>query len=577
MRKDRLQTNAMRAGIQRLQRALAALDPEAAPGERLHELRHEVEKLAGLLPADPPRPLRDSEDRFQLLVAAVEDYAIFMLDPQGQILSWNEGAERIKGYTAAEIIGQHFSRFYLPEEVATGKPARLLAAAAQAGRYAEEGWRLRKDGTRFWASVVITPIYAETGELRGFGKVTRDMTERRAAEETLRQSEERFRLLVEGVRDYAIFVLDPQGYVTSWNTGAELIKGYTAAEIIGQHFSRFYLPAEIAADKPQRELEIAREEGRYEEEGWRLRKDGTLFWASVLINPLYDHTGLLRGFAKITRDLSERKRSMEERELLRRREMELEIERATRRQMELTVQARDQFFAIASHELKTPLTTILGSAQLQVRRLARLEQVPLTEQQRAQTILNQALRLQRLINSLLDVTRLQDDRFSLNLEPLDIVDLTRRLADELRPMLSHHQLAMWLPDTPVVIEGDRDRLEQVLQNLLQNAVKYSPGGGRIAVEIDADASEVRIAVSDSGVGIPDAEIPRIFERFYRASNVEMGQINGMGVGLYVVKEIIAFHGGTVEVTSRIGEGSRFCLRLPRPAQTARLDHDPPSA
>jgi PAS domain S-box-containing protein len=577
MGKDRVQIKAMRAGIQRLQRALAALDPEAAPGERLHELRREVEELAGFLPADPPGPLRDSEDRFRLLVAAVEDYAIFMLDPQGQILSWNEGAERIKGYTAAEIIGQHFSRFYLPEEVASGKPARLLAAAAQTGRYAEEGWRLRKDGSRFWANVVITPIYAETGELRGFGKVTRDMTERRAAEETLRQSEERFRLLVEGVRDYAIFVLDPQGYVTSWNAGAELIKGYTAGEIIGQHFSRFYLPAEVAAGKPQRELEIAQEEGRYEEEGWRLRKDGSPFWASVLINPLYDHTGRLRGFAKVTRDLSERKRAAEERDLLRRREMELEIERATRRQMELTVQARDQFFAIASHELKTPLTTILGSAQLQVRRLARLEQVPTTEQQRAQTILNQALRLQRLINSLLDVTRLQDDRFALNLEPLDIVDLTRRLADELRPMLSHHQLAMRLPDAPVLIEGDRDRLEQVLQNLLQNAVKYSPGGGKIAVELDADPSEVRIAITDSGVGIPASEIPHIFERFYRASNVEMGQINGMGVGLYVVKEIIAFHGGTVEVTSRIGEGSRFCVRLPRPAQTARLDHDPPPA
>ena len=388
---------------------------------------------------------------------------------------------------------------------------------------------------------------------------------------TLGQSEERFRLLVEGVKDYAIFMLDPQGRILTWNAGAQRFKGYTAEEIIGQHFSRFYLPPEVAAGKPQRELEIAQAEGRYEEEGWRLRKDGTPFWASVLINPLYDHGGRLRGFAKITRDLSERKRASEERDLLRRREMELEIERATRRQMELTVQARDQFFAIASHELKTPLTTILGSAQLQVRRLARIEQVPPTEQQRAQTILNQALRLQRLINSLLDVTRLQDDRFALNLEPLDIVDLTRRLADELRPMLSHHQLAMRLPAAPVQIEGDRDRLEQVLQNLLQNAVKYSPGGGTIGVELDADASEVRIVISDSGVGIPPAEIPRIFERFYRASNVEMGQINGMGVGLYVVKEIIAFHGGTVEVTSRIGEGSRFCLRLPLPAQSARLD------
>ncbi|HYF64420.1 MAG TPA: PAS domain S-box protein [Herpetosiphonaceae bacterium] len=553
MPEDHIHPNAMRAAIQRLRRALEACEGDA---ERIGEMRREVERLENLLPGH-------NEDRFRLLVEAVEDYAIFMLDPHGTILSWNEGAERIKGYSADEIIGRNFSIFYLPAEVAAGKPASLLAKAARDGRYAEEGWRLRKNGERFWASVVITPLYAADGELRGFGKVTRDMTERKIAEETLRQSEERFRLLVEGVRDYAIFVLDPDGYITSWNAGAELIKGYSADEIIGRHFSTFYPPADVAAAKPQRELEIARRDGRYEEEGWRLRKDGGRFWASVVINALYATDGGLRGFAKVTRDLSERKRAQEERELLRNREIELEIERATRRQMELAVEARDQFFATASHELKTPLTTILGSAQLQLRRLSRNPQVPEAEQQRAQTILHQAMRLQRLINSLLDVTRLQEGRFGLNLQSLDLVGLARGLADELRPMLSRHQLALRLPAEPAFIEGDHDRLEQVLQNLLQNAIKYSPNGGTIGLEIEADAAEVRLIVSDTGIGIPPAEVPRIFERFYRGSNVEGGSLNGMGIGLYVVSEIIAFHGGTVEVTSQLGASSRFCLHLPR--------------
>ncbi|MFJ9787702.1 PAS domain S-box protein [Amycolatopsis sp. NPDC101161] len=247
------------------------------------------------------------EDRFRLLVRSVQDYAIFLLDPDGRIESWNAGAERIKGWPAEEIIGQHFSVFYPPEDVAAGKPAWELEVAAREGRLEDEGWRVRKDGTRFWANVVITALFDERHRLAGFGKVTRDMTERRTAEEALRESEERFRLLVQNVLDYGIFMLDPGGRISSWNAGAERIKGWPAEEIIGQHFSVFYPPEDVAAGKPAWELEVAAREGRLEDEGWRVRKDGTRFWANVVITALFDERHRLAGFGKVTRDMTERR------------------------------------------------------------------------------------------------------------------------------------------------------------------------------------------------------------------------------------------------------------------------------
>ncbi|MBE1495196.1 PAS domain S-box-containing protein [Amycolatopsis lexingtonensis] len=247
------------------------------------------------------------DDRFRMLVQGVLDYAIFMLDTRGRISSWNAGAARIKGYSEDEILGQHFSVFYPPEDVAAGKPDRELEVAAAAGRLEDEGWRIRKDGTRFWANVVITALYDDRGRLKGFGKVTRDMTDRRAAEVALRESEERFRLLVQSVVDYAIFVLDPQGRISSWNTGAARIKGYSEDEILGRHFSVFYPAEDVAAGKPDRELEVAAAAGRLEDEGWRVRKDGTRFWANVVITALLDERGRLQGFGKVTRDMTERR------------------------------------------------------------------------------------------------------------------------------------------------------------------------------------------------------------------------------------------------------------------------------
>ena len=230
--------------------------------------------------------LLKDEDRYRLLIDSITDYAIYMLDENGYVTSWNPGARRFKGYESPEIIGQHFSRFYTDADRKRGLPALALKAARENGRFEGEGWRVRKDGTRFWVNVVIDPIIDADGDLVGFAKVTRDLTERRSAEDTLRKSEEQFRLLIQSVTDYAIYMLSPEGIITNWNAGAERIKGYTPQEIIGQHFSKFYSPEDAAAGLPQIGLQTARQVGRFEKEGWRYRKDGTKFWANVVIDAI---------------------------------------------------------------------------------------------------------------------------------------------------------------------------------------------------------------------------------------------------------------------------------------------------
>lgn len=270
------------------------------------------ERVGSAVPRDPMREaLRQSEEHFRQLVSGVEDYAIFLLSPDGHVASWNSGAHRIKGYSADEIIGQHVSRFYSPEAIAEGTPERELGIAREQGRFADETWRLRKDGSRFWASVTISRLIGEGGTLRGFLKITRDLSERRAAEERLRQSEEKFRLLVEGVQEYAIFMLSPDGNVASWSQAAERIKGWQTSEILGRHFSCFYPPEAVAAGKPAWHLQVALKQGFLEDQGPRLRKDGQQFWANVVITALRDTEGRHVGFAKVTRDLTDRRRQEE--------------------------------------------------------------------------------------------------------------------------------------------------------------------------------------------------------------------------------------------------------------------------
>ena len=531
----------------------------------------EIDDLRSSLP-NSTNASEQSNERFHQLVDAISDYAIYMLDPTGRILTWNRGAQRIKGYTQSEILGQRFSLFFTPEDIQRGKPATILATAAREGKYQEEGWRVRKDGTRFWAHVLITALFDTNGELRGFGKVTRDLTEWHQAQEALRSSEERFRLLVENVKDYAIFMLDPTGHILTWNSGAQLIKGYQAKEIIGQHFSIFYPPEDIYSGKPEWELRIATLEGRYEEEGWRLRKDGTHFWANVVITALFDRNGELRGFGKVTRDLTERKLAEEQREQLRESEQQLKFEREERALMETAMHMRDVFLTVLAHELRTPLTTLLGNAQLLLRRGQREQTLSERDRRNVATIINQAARLNEMMSLQLDISRLHTGQLYIERAPVDVTALVRQVIEEIQPTVTVHTVLYAGPDTPLRVQGDALRLIQVLQNLLQNAIKYSPAGGAVQVGVERYDTVVRIEVSDEGIGIPQADLPQLFQRFYRASNVDERHIGGLGVGLYVVKELILLHGGTIDVVSQEGRGSTFTIRLPlwenqRAAQT----------
>src|SRR5256885_665662 len=283
--------------------------PTADSGPTLSVVTPRKRTTAPSAPPDLAAPFRPSDDLFRLMVESVKDYAIFMLDVGGRVVTWNAGAERIKGYSAAEIIGQHFSRFYPPEDVRAGTPERALQQAGAEGRWEDEGWRVRKDGSRFWANVIITALRDAEGTPLGFAKLTRDLTERRRADAVHRQNEERLRLMVDSVKDFAIIMLDREGRVITWNTGAERTEGYRAEEILGRHFSRFYPPEDVAQGKPDRELDRAAREGQLEDEGWRLRKDGTRFWANVVITPIRDAQQVLVGFAKVTRDATERRRA----------------------------------------------------------------------------------------------------------------------------------------------------------------------------------------------------------------------------------------------------------------------------
>jgi PAS domain S-box-containing protein len=290
-----------------------------------------------VVPQGGPDGYAMSNAHYHALVDAIEDCAIFMLDLNGCIVSWNTGARKIKGYEAHEIIGQHLSRFYPAEAVARGWPDYELKQAFATGRFEDEGWRVRRDGTLFWANVVITAARDVNGEIIGYAKYTRDLTAKRAEEDKLRLSEERFRLMVDNVSDYAIFMLDPEGHIASWNAGAMRIKGYQPADILGKHFSIFYCPEDLAAGTPAAELRAAIRAGRIETEGWRVRRDGSLFWANVVITAIYDEHRVLRGFAKVTRDMSERKR--------------LE-------QLELSSRRISEFLATLAHELRNPLAPV---------------------------------------------------------------------------------------------------------------------------------------------------------------------------------------------------------------------------
>jgi len=494
------------------------------------------------------RGVFDSERRFRLLVEGIVDYAICMLDPNGIVTNWNAGAKRIKGYEAAEVIGRHFGMFYLPEDREAGMPARSLAAARENGKFEAEGWLLRKDGTKFLASDVIDAIY-EDGQLVGFAKITRDITERNKAADALKESERHFRLLVNGVTDYALYMLDPNGIVTNWNAGGLRIKGYSPEEIIGQHFSRFYSPADQAAGRPARALQLAVENGRYEEEGWRVRKDGTFFWASVVIDPIRDDDNKLLGFAKITRDISER------------REAQLNLEKIQRQLAESQkLDALGQLTGGVAHDFNNLLMVITGHVHM-LKKIAGNDAKSLRAIQAIETATQRGASLTR---QLLTFARRQ----SVNPQPIDLRDSIHSVREVLDTGLgSAVQLRIDLDDGIWPVMVDPAELETALVNLIINARDAMPDGGSVSVRasnvhIDngtRKGDHVAIEVKDTGVGIPPDIMGKVFDPFFTTKPIG----KGTGLGLSQVHGFAHQAGGTVAVASELGKGTTFTVCLPR--------------
>lgn len=497
-------------------------------------------------------------NRFELLVQNVIDYAIYMLDPDGIIESWNSGARRFKGYEADEIIGQHFSRFYTAEDQAASIPQLALQTARTEGRFEAEGWRVRKDGTYFWANVVIDAIFDPTGTLLGFAKVTRDLTEKRQTEEALRSSEERFRLLVEGVTDYAIYMLDPIGTVTSWNKGAERFKGYQAQEILGQNFARFYSDEDRLAGMPSRALHTAERDGRFESEGWRIRKDGTRFWAHVIIDAIRDPMGRLLGYAKITRDLTERQ----------------EAQRALDEARDAIIQAQKmeaigKLTGGVAHDFNNLLAVIMGSLDLARRRMAtgadigRYIDNAMTAAERGATLTQRMLAFAR--------------KQELSLQPVDCHALVRGMAELLRTTLGATiMVEARFPPMLMPVLADPAQLELALLNLAVNARDAMPEGGRLLFEAsavsiaagerpDLNAGDyVRISVIDDGEGMDAQTLERAREPFFTTKGVG----KGTGLGLSMVHGYVQQCGGSLTIASEPGQGTNISLWLPIAAMDA---------
>jgi len=495
-----------------------------------------------LLPSPAPRkPPLDADSLHRRLVEGVSDYAIYMIDSTGQVSSWNRGAQRFKGYTAEEIIGQNFSRFYTPEERAAGRPALALRRSETEGRFEDRGWRVRKDGSRFWAHVIIDPIRDDDEGLLGFAKITRDISETYAQEKALRESEQRFRLLVSGVTDYAIYMLDLEGFVSSWNAGAERFKGYQAQEIIGQHFSRFYKPEDQQNGKPRRALATALGEGRYEDSGWRLRKDGSQFWAHVVVDLIRNEQGEAIGFAKITRDITER------------READLRL-----RDLASSNQDLEQFVHIASHDLREPLRKVLAFSDL----LMQEEGERLSADARGYigSITAATRRMQALLASLLDLTRVTSQGRPFNPCPLD--EVVRDVCADLQVVMRERAACVEADPLPS-IEADAAQMRQLFQNLIENAIKYAREGiaprVRITAVAEPDPDYLQIVVSDNGIGFEPQYAERIFGVFQRLHTRD--RYGGAGIGLSICRKICTRHGGEIRATAAPGQGAQFTLRL----------------
>ncbi|HEX4550359.1 PAS domain S-box protein [Pseudomonas sp.] len=501
---------------------------------------------------NPSKTAAIEEMRFRLLIDAVVDYAIYMIDPDGIITSWNSGAKRFKGYEKEEILGEHFSRFYTEPDRAAGLPQRALDTAIREGRFEGEGWRVRKDGTHFWCHVVIDPIIDPDGTLLGFAKITRDLTDRKMAEETLKQSEQQFRMLVQGVTDYAIYMISPEGRVSNWNQGAQRIKGYLPEEIIGEHFSIFYTPEDREHGEPQRALEIAAREGRFENRSWRVRKDGSRFLAHVVVDAIRGDTGTLLGFAKITRDVTQAHQSQQA--LEKTREALFQAQK---------MQAIGQLSGGIAHDFNNLLTVILGNLEIVRKRLGDDPKVSRLLENATQG----ALRGVSLTQRMLAFARRQE----LKTEPVDVARLVQGITGLLRSSLGPGiRIETELPEGLEPVLADTNQLELAVLNLATNARDAMPEGGSVVIsarpEVVLEESHssmkagryVCLSLVDSGEGMDPLTLASARDPFFTTK----GLGKGTGLGLSMVHGFIEQLGGRFVLKSEKGHGTAAELWLP---------------
>jgi PAS domain S-box-containing protein len=519
--------------------------------------------------------LKQSEERYHRMVSDVTDYAIILLDKEGKILDWNKGAEKLKGYSSPEIIGKNFRLFYPKEEKAKKLPETLLEQASRNGSVLHEGWRVKKNGERFWGSVAITALYNDSGDIIGFSKVTRDLTERKITEdrvgnlleelkeanESLKESEQRYHKMIDEVEDYAIILLDVNGTILNWNTGAEVIKGYKASEILGKSFKIFYPPEALESKLPDRLLEEARSRGKVSHEGWRVRKNGSRFWGSVVITALHNLQGELIGFSKVTRDLTERKAAED---ALRQSAAQLDLKNKT---LERLNDELSSFTYIASHDLKEPLRKI----QTFVSRIE--DENPSVEKTREfiAKIKNSAVRMQKLIDDLLSYSHVSND--NMKFEEVDLNEILATLKVDLEVMITEKKAVIQSNNLPVV-SGIKHEMHQLFLNLITNSIKFSKPSETPHITIQSRAIKGpdvpgegihsnryhHISFKDNGIGFEPEFATQIFEAFQRLNPKE--EYSGTGIGLAIVRKIVENHHGVVSAESFPGMGATFHVYLP---------------
>ncbi len=485
--------------------------------------------------------LEESESRYRNLVSQVKDYAIFAMDESGRAVTWNEGVEAVLGYREEEFIGSTVELPFLPEDIAAGVPQRELETARHEGVANDDRWLRKKDGTRFFAAGRTTRQVDASGRIVGFTKVFRDETQRVLLEEARRAEASRFRTLVQNLRDYAIFMLDAAGLITEWTDGAELVTGYEAREVLGNHFEMFYMPEARSAKLPQRELERATQDGRVECDGWRVTRNGERIWVNEIATALYDSGGRLTGFTKISRNLTRRKQADDA------------LREADRR--------KDEFLATLAHELRNPLAPLRHG--LAIIRLTNKPNSPLLPTM--EIMERQFGHLVRLVDDLLDVARISTGKITLRKSVIPLRTVLAASIEATHGLVEsrEHELSVDPGPEELLVDGDFDRLAQVFSNLISNSAKYMEPRGRIGVRAHRDGEFVIVAVTDAGIGIPASDLPRIFEAFSQVHSHQPHAQGGLGLGLSVVKSLVTMHGGTVSARSAgPGQGSEFIIRLP---------------